>query len=612
MLRAMRENAKWIFYILAFAFIGWLVFDVGMGVTGRGQYGGADVVLKVNGRAVHVPQYQQALQAAYDQYRRQGAGALTREDEQQISDQVVKQLVQQVLFEQEYRRLGITVSDEEVIQAARSSPPPEVVAAPEFQTNGQFDISKWQRFLASGSDARFLEQLEARYRDQIPQVKLAQYLTADVYVSDAKLWRIYRDQHEAVTIALLAVRPEQIADADVPVSDAELEGYYRAHAAEFKQRAMAFLSFVAVPRVPDAADSAAARARVQRLRVEAIQGLAQFEEVAKRESADSLSGAKGGDLGWIHPQASGFDPLFLKGLKPLSPGQVSAPVLSSFGYHLIRVDAARGDSVRVRHILVPVVLQGAHLDAVDARADSLDRLAAERTEPGALDSAARRLHLPVERAPTLVEGERLVLGGRVVPDVSVWAFEGRAPGETSPVIEGPAAYYVFRLDSLTPERVPTLAEIRDRVLERARSERKKEIARQRAEQLAARLKGAKDLLRAGAAAGLAVEKLGSFTRVQPPAKLSAEPLVLGAAFGLKPGETSRLLAGQTGYFLVQSLARVPADSAAWLKQRDAQREAVLDQARQARIQAYVTALRAQAKIVDRRKEVFRPQSASGA
>src|SRR2546428_10651353 len=170
MMRAMRQNAKWIFYILAFAFIGWLVFDVGMGVTGRGQYGGADVVLKVNGRAVHVPQYQQALQAAYDQYRRQGAGPLTREDEQQISDQVVKQLVQQVLFEQEYRRLGITVSDEEVIQAARSSPPPEVMAAPEFQTNGQFDISKWQRFLASSSDPRFLEQLEARYRDQIPQL----------------------------------------------------------------------------------------------------------------------------------------------------------------------------------------------------------------------------------------------------------------------------------------------------------------------------------------------------------------------------------------------------------------------------------------------------------
>src|SRR2546427_4283033 len=91
MLRAMRENAKWIFYILAFAFVGWLVFDVGMGVTGRGQYGGADVVLKVNGRAVHVPQYQQALQAAYDQYRHQGAGPLTRENERSEERRVGKE-----------------------------------------------------------------------------------------------------------------------------------------------------------------------------------------------------------------------------------------------------------------------------------------------------------------------------------------------------------------------------------------------------------------------------------------------------------------------------------------------------------------------------------------
>jgi peptidyl-prolyl cis-trans isomerase D len=516
------------------------------------------------------------------------------------------------LLEQEYGRLGITVTAQEVIQAARSSPPAEIMNAPEFQTDGQFDISKWQRFLASGSDPRFLQALEERYRDQIPQFKLAQYLTADVYVSDGELWRMYRDQHEAVTVALLAVRPEQITDVDVPVSEAELQRYYQEHANEFRQRAVAYLSYVAVSRVPDAADSAAALARARKLRAEAAQSLATFEEVAKRESADSVSGARGGDLGWVRPGSSGFDPLFLKGLKRLAPGQVSPPVLSSFGYHLIRLDAARGDSMRVRHILVAVGLEGAHLDAVDARADSLDRFAAERADPAALDSAARRLHLPLERAPRLVEGERLLLGRWAVPDVGVWAFEGRALGETSPVIEGRAADYVFRLDSLTPARVPALAEVRDRVLRHVRHDKIKELARQRAEALAARLAGTKDLLRAGAAAGAATRKLGSFTRLRPPAELGGEPAVLGAAFGLRPGEVSGLIAGETGYFVVQALARVPADSAAWLKQREAQREAVLDQARQARIQAYMMALRAQAEVVDRRAEIFRPQSASGA
>ena len=67
MMRAMREMSKYVFYILAVAFIGWLVFDVGMGITGRSSGASGDVVLKVNGQEVHYPEWQQAYQSAYDQ-----------------------------------------------------------------------------------------------------------------------------------------------------------------------------------------------------------------------------------------------------------------------------------------------------------------------------------------------------------------------------------------------------------------------------------------------------------------------------------------------------------------------------------------------------------------
>src|SRR5438445_1703318 len=361
MMRAMRENAKWIFYILAVAFIGWLVFDVGMGITGRGNYGSSDVVLKVNGREVHLQEYDAARQAAFEQVRRQAGGRLTREEEQQVENQVVDELTQTLLLEQQYRKLGITVSDQELIQAAQSAPPPEVMQSPEFQTNGQFDITKWQRYLGSASDPQLLHALESRYRQQIPQVKLAQYLTADIFVPDAKLWRIYRDQHESVSVAAVAIRASQLPDQDAPVSDAELQQYYAAHKADFKRPATAFLSYIAQPRLPDAADSAAALARVRRVRDEIARG-AKFEDVAKRESGDTASGSKGGDLGWIRRDEPGFEPAFVAAVQRLRPGALSPPVLSSFGYHLISVTAARGDSVRVRHILIPIEPQGKHLD----------------------------------------------------------------------------------------------------------------------------------------------------------------------------------------------------------------------------------------------------------
>jgi len=609
MMRSMRASAKYIFYVLAVAFIVWLVVGQVTEILG----GARDVVLKVDGQDVRLQQFQAVFQSALEEQRRQGAGRLSREEEQRIQNQVADQLIQAILLQREYRRLGIRVSDDELRQAARSSPPPQILRQvaedATFQTNGQFDITKWQRYLSSAPE-EFRAQVEALYREYIPQRKLEEYLTADVYVSDGKLWRIWRDQHESVTVAVLAVMADRMPDSLAPVTNAELERHYAAHKDAYKRPSIAWLSFVAVPRVPDAADSAAALAKARELRTQIAGGKVKFEDAAKRESADSASGARGGDLGWVKRNEPAFDPEFLAAMRRLHQSELSQPVLSSFGYHLIRVEAARGDSMHVRHILIAIVPQGKHLELVEARADTLDKLAAEQTDGGRLDSAAHVLSLPLVRAPKLVEGDRLRLGRYVIPDVSVWAFEARA-GETSPVIEAAAAYYVFRLDSLFPAGLPPLAQVRDRVLAAARYDKKKDVARKRADQAYSEVAQAADLPAAGRAKGLPVEALGPFTRLNPPGELARDPLVIGAAFGLRPGEKSGVLAGQTGFFILQGIARKPADSTAWLAQRDQQREAMLRNAGQARVQQYLSALRAQGKVVDRRKEIFRPGASSG-
>ncbi len=607
MMRTMRQITQPVFWVLVISFVGWLAYGQVTEYIG----GAKDVVLKVDREEVHSQRFQQQYQAALEQVRRQqGGGRLTREDEQSVQDQVAEQLIRNLLLEKAYRRLGITVSDEEISEAARSSPPPQILQQvlrdPQFQTNGQFDITKWQRYLVS-ADPQFRLQIEELYREYIPEQKLQQYLTSDIYESDTKLWRWWRDQRESVTVAVAAVRPEDIPDSLAPVSDADVERYYAAHKNDFKQPAIAWLSYVVLPRIPDAADTAAALARVRRLHGELARGTVKFADAAKRESADSGSAAQGGDLGWVKRDASGFVPPFAAALRRLTPGQLSEPVLTAFGYHLIHLDAAKGDSLRARHILIPIVLQGKHLDIVDARTDSLDRLAGQ-TDGSRLDSAARRFALPLRHAPRLEQGNRLTLDHDQVPDVSVWAFEAR-PGETSPVIESARGSYVFRLDSLVPAGVPPLAQIRDRVVAAARYEKKRAVARARATELARMLRDAKDLLAAGRARGIPVQKL-AFSRVTAPPEFARNPIVLGAAFGLRPGEKSGLIAGETGYFLLQGIARTRADSAAWLKQRDQEREALLRPVAQARVQQFVAALRAEAKVVDRRKELYRPVTSS--
>ena len=601
MLRTMRANAKWVFYILAIAFVAWLAIGQVMSILGPS----GNVVLKVNGKEYQVMEFQQRVQVASEQYRQQnGSAPVSREEERQIQDHVINQMVEDALLEQEYKKLGIRVSDEEIIETARTSPPPEVMRDPQFQTDSQFDIRKWQQFISTTSDRNLLAQLEAIYRQQIPLIKLQQYLTSDVYVSDAKLWRIYRDQHDSVRIASLAVWPYTVTDTNA-VSDAEVSAYVAKHQDDFKRPAIGYVRFVAVPRIPDATDSAAARTHVARVRSELARG-EKFEDVAKRESSDSASGQRGGDLGWINKNQSGFVPEFMQGLRGLKPGQVSAPVATQFGYHLIRIDQVKGDSMKVRHILIPVAVQGAHLDRVEARADTLERTAAERSDPAILDSTAHRLGLQVSPQYQVVEGERFAVGPNVVPDVSVWAFEAR-PGETSPVIDAPTGYYIFRLDSVSAAGVPPLNQIRARVTALVRLERQKTLARQRADSLVTLLKGTTDLATAASAHGLQVERFGPFARIRPPSYLAREPAVVGTAFGLKVGERSGALEGETGYFIIQSLARQAADSSAWMAQRDVQRTQFRQAAMQARLQQYMEDVRERAKIVDRRKDIFKSQ-----
>src|SRR5439155_8468515 len=101
-------------------------------------------------------------------------------------------------------------------------------------------------------------------------------------------------------------------------------------------------------RVVTAADTAATKAHALQVRDEIVKG-AKFEDVAKRESADTISGAQGGDLG--KGGKNRFVAEFEKAAYALKVGEVSQPVLTPFGYHLIRVDEHKGDTLALHHIL---------------------------------------------------------------------------------------------------------------------------------------------------------------------------------------------------------------------------------------------------------------------
>jgi peptidyl-prolyl cis-trans isomerase D len=552
----------------------------------------------INGVSVPLNTYQAILQQAIDTRQRQTSSSLSADDMEQIRNDVWENLIQDQVLVTEYKRQHIQVSPEEIADAIRSGPPDQLLSAPEFQTDGKFDQAKYQRWLQSGIGRQYIPQLEAEQRDEILRNKLLRVVTADVFMSDAALWQAYRDAHDNVTVQLAAIVPrDAVPDSTVPVTEAEIKQYYDKHGDDFQRPRTAFLSYVQLSRLADASDSAAALARADSVRKE-IQDGAPFAEVAKRESADTVSGAKGGELGEF--KKGQMDPAFEKASFSLPIGALSAPVLSQFGYHIIQIESRSGDKAKGRHILIPIEVVGAHRDRLDAQADSLEAIAADKLDPAALDTASRVLGLTIGKANPTQQGSKVMIGVQVIPEAGVWAFEAK-PGETSRVVELSYAFQVFRLDSTQAEGVPPLDRIHDAVADAVRNSKKPEAAKTIVAALAKRVGEGSTLEQAAKALRLPYQQLGPFSRVNPPIPSA---ILVGAAFGADTGKVTGPIETPEGTYFLRVVKRTAADSAGYLKELDDFRLHQVRLARQERVRNYLTALRDNAKVEDRRSRIF--------
>lgn len=601
MLQQMRSAAKWIWIFVVIFFVGGFLLLETSGLLGREQITPGTAVGKVNGREISYITWLN-LANSLAQQREQALGrALNLDERREIEDQAFEQLVAEILLAEEYRRRGIRVSEAEIVQAAQTSPPPALMQEPSLQTDGRFDIEKYQRLLRSpqARQGGLLLQLESYYRSEIPKAKLFDQIAGEVFVSDAKLWDLYRDGHDSAQVTFVAFDPATVPDSAVRIDEADIRRYYETNKARFKRNARALLSILAIPRVVSAADTAAARARASALREEILKG-ARFEEVARRESADSASAGSGGDLGMSSRDR--FVPEFSRVAFSLRPGEISQPVLSPFGFHLIKVEARKGDSAHVKHILVPIRQSDSSARATDRLADQLARLAASATQPQRFDSAARALGLKPDTVQA-EEGRPVLTRFGVAAGVSAWAFGGARPGETSELFDTEQAYFLARLDSLTPGGTVPYEELREEIRAFLLRRRKAEALVPKARELAAA--AAKEGLEAAARArGLEVQKSALFTRTSFVPGLGRLNEAVGAAFALPVGVVSEPIVTDDGVFVLRVDRRVEASREAWEKQKDTQRREVLDAMRQARVRLYLDALRERAKIDDRRKRIL--------
>jgi len=238
LLQVMRASAKYIWIIIVVLFVGGFLLAQTSGLLGRAPVTNTTAVATVNGEDILATTWYQATQNLEQEATQRGNAGITLDERQRLMDQAYDQLVTDALLRQEYRRRGITVTDDEILQAARYNPPPQLMQAPDLQTDGQFDPAKYQRFLNSplAKQQGLLYQLEQYYRQEIPKEKLYDQVVTDVYLSDAQLWRRFQDTHDSAQVTLVAFGPERIADSAVNVTDDEVRAYYDTHKKVFDRQ----------------------------------------------------------------------------------------------------------------------------------------------------------------------------------------------------------------------------------------------------------------------------------------------------------------------------------------------------------------------------------------
>jgi peptidyl-prolyl cis-trans isomerase D len=297
--------------------------------------------VEVDGYVVSADDYEQHYAQLFRNYQARVGQTFTRElaDQLGLRNVAMNQLTDRALVIQEARRRGLEVTDDELSRVVQS--------LPAFQTAGRFDRELYTRSVAAsyGSPFRF----EKALREDLAYQKMLALIREGVQVSEDEVkqaWAEGADQVDLLVVRfpLAAARREvKVGDAEVKAflaaSAARVEKFYKDNAARWERKGRVSARHVLV-RVPEGAPSAqdeAARKKAEGV-AERLRKGEDFAKVAKEASDDPASKDKGGDLGFFAPGAMAKP--FEDAAFALKPGELSAPVRTSFGWHVLRVDAA--------------------------------------------------------------------------------------------------------------------------------------------------------------------------------------------------------------------------------------------------------------------------------
>jgi peptidyl-prolyl cis-trans isomerase D len=445
-----------------------------------------------------------------------------------------QQMIQRAIMKQEADQMHLQVSDQDLKNYLMNGPFAQYIF-PGGKYVGDTGYINFIQMVAGQDVSK--NKFESEVKEDMELERLQALVTGGVSVSDAAVRAAYLVQGTKIKFDYAVVSQEDLkktinpSDADLlawfkqnaskfanaipetrkieyvafdaskmpggkaTVSDAEIQAYYTAHAAEYKTEEQVKTRHILINAKAgsDAATDAAAKAKAQDV-LKQLQAGGNFAELAKKYSDDPGSKDQGGELPMI--PTAGLDPAYAKAAMALNPGQTSGLVKSQFGYHIIQTEQKQAAGTKPLAEVKDSITQILQQQKQGAAEQQFAQQLAQEAKQNGLDktAAAHGLHaattdyLAKDGSIPALSDSAALLGQAFSTD------KGAAPG-TASTGDG---YAVFQVVDVKPAHAPDFAEYKAKILEDYRDQKAPELLQDETNKLAALAKQMNDLKKAAA------------------------------------------------------------------------------------------------------------------
>ena len=625
MLDRMRRHKAWLQWSLVLVVLAFIIFYIPDFLRGSAtDASSGDTIASVEGHQITSGEFRRTYQAQLQAYRSAYGGNMSEQLLKQlgIEQQILQQMVDEQASLAEAGRLGIHVSDEEVRQ--------RILAIPAFQDNGHFiGDARYQQLLRMQRPPLTPTDFEDNIRRSLLVEKLRASITNWLSIPDKELEQEYRRRNDKVKIAVVSFMADKFR-GQVTATDQEVAAHFDAHKADFKipeKRKIRFLlvdvdalrAKIVVPPADverayrdnidqystpeqvrashillktEGKDDAAVKAKAEALLKQAKAG-ADFAELAKKNSEDEGSAKNGGDVDYFTrgKMVAEFDAAAFT----MQPGQISDLVKSQFGYHIIKVTDKKAGSVRALAEMQQQLTDQLSYERAQAQATDLAaKLEKEISKPADLDKVAKTQGLTVQESGFFARDEP-IMGLGPSPEAAARAFDMKI-GDVSRSLRASRGVTFIATTAKQDPYVPKIEEVKDRVRDDVLKVKARDLAKQKAAELAAKLKGAPDFDKAVKAAGAEAKTTELIARDAPIPDLGAAPAIDDAAFKMTPGSVSDPIAVDTGAAVIKLVEKQEVTPADYTLAKDKFREEILADRRNRFFGAYMVKAKQRMKI----------------